>query len=114
MARRQLRWFLSLVLLCLPITAAAHGSAEWIMNTHAECCGPEDCAALPTSDVEVKPGGYYIKSRAEFIPFYKAKPTDPNQRYPFWLCVILKYDGAETSKWPNGKTRCFFAPQIRY
>lgn len=107
--RRLLRIAISAALLGgFSLAAWAHGGAEWIMNDPKtnHCCGPKDCAPLERGSVIVTQGGYMIIPRQELIPFgHKELYTSADDR--FWLCVHLEEDGAA---WPNGPTRCFFAP----
>jgi hypothetical protein len=106
---RTLQWvamFVSVVaLVFLAVPAFAHGSAEWIMRSeHSHCCGERDCAAMPDGSVKITQGGYFIPARNETIPYNKALPSVDGQ---YWLCVELY---ADDKYWPDGPTRCFFAP----
>lgn len=84
--------------------ALGHGDASWIMEgPNARCCGKQDCGALPAGDVVSTAAGYWIHSRQELVPFKEVLPSIDHQ---FWLCVVLE----EARAWPDGRTRCFFAP----
>lgn len=81
--------------------ASSHGPADWInrggyKNGVGEfCCGERDCFELPSSDIQITPRGYLIKSINELVPFHEATPS-PTGTY--WRCY-----------W-GGKRKCFFAP----
>ncbi|OWJ64966.1 hypothetical protein BWR60_22140 [Inquilinus limosus] len=87
-------------------TAAAHGPAAWIQNgqyrnlsgTHEQCCGPHDCAAFASRDVQVRPDGYMIRPLSMLIPTDQAQFSE-DQNY--WLC-----------RKPDGSMRCFFIPNV--
>jgi hypothetical protein len=89
----------------LSAAALAHdpgGAPNWIATGDyrgpdgVHCCGPQDCAPLADGDVEVRAGGYFIKSLGEPVPFSEAKPSEDGH---YWRC--RKYDGTR---------RCFFSP----
>lgn len=86
---------------CMPPPAAAHD--HWINRgdyvdprSGVHCCGPNDCFALPASDIEATPGGYRIRSTGELVPYREVLPSEDAS---FWRCK--KFDGSR---------RCFFAP----
>jgi len=85
--------------------AYAHGDARWIMQNPitAHCCSERDCKPLADGAVSITTAGYYIEGRKEIIPF-KSAYASVDGRY--WLCVTL----GDSEEWPNGATRCFFAP----
>ena len=83
--------------------AFGHGAAQWIEDggyrnsADQKCCGENDCAEVPTEDVAVVEGGYFIKSLSEFVPNAEATPS-PDGHY--WRCA-----------WPTPADRkCFFFP----
>jgi hypothetical protein len=88
----------------LPHPAHTHGTAKWIEDgcyrnaADQKCCNENDCAEVPTEDVAVVEGGYFIKSLGEFVPTAEATPS-PDGHY--WRCA-----------WPTPADRkcCFFPP----
>jgi len=87
-------------------TASAHGAAAWIQNGqyrnlsggHESCCGPHDCASLSTSDVQVRPDGYMIRSLGILVPTDQGQPSEDQS---YWIC-----------RKPDGSMRCFFIPNL--
>ena len=84
--------------------ALAHGEYDWIRlgNYHSpvrgiHCCGENDCVKVRGSDVEVREGGYFIKSTGEFIENRWVKPFED---FNYWRCHHPTPD----------KLNCFFAP----
>lgn len=91
-------------------SAIAHGDAEWIQNddryrdmddSSIHCCGPSDCHTWPAADIELKPGGYLVKSLNKFINANKVYITRPDKIdiSEFWLCLR-----------GNMSVRCLFVP----
>jgi hypothetical protein len=87
-------------------SAAAHGPAAWIQNGHyrnltgtrEHCCGPNDCAAYNSSDVQVRPDGYMVRPAGVLVPTDQAQFSEDDK---YWLC-----------RKPDGSMRCFFIPNV--
>lgn len=85
----------------LPLSASAHGPADWINeggyhNAAGEaCCGERDCRVVHAHHVTLPAPGYRVFETSEFIPEAEATPSTGGQ---FWRC-----------EW-GGKRKCFFAP----
>jgi hypothetical protein len=60
------------------------------------CCGAADCFAIPGDTVSISPGGYFLRTYNEVVPFTEAQPSPDGA---FWRC-----------KRSDGSRRCFFAP----
>jgi len=86
--------------------ALAHGSAVWIQNghyrnlsgLHESCCGPRDCAAYASGDVQVRPDGYMVRPTGVLVPTDQAQLSGDDK---YWLC-----------RQPDGSMRCFFIPNV--
>jgi hypothetical protein len=63
-------------------------------GTH--CCGEGDCFEFPAEDVGAQPGGWFIKSLGELVPYSDTQASEDGK---FWRC-----------KKSDGTRRCFFAP----
>lgn len=84
----------------LPGPALAHGDAQWIQSNPTyrdaagvHCCGVNDCAPVPASEVYTVSNGYFV--RGFHVPLGQTLPSLDGQ---FWACV------------KPGGIRCFFAP----
>lgn len=106
---------LLLALALLPVSAYAHGPADWIRqggykNAVGElCCGERDCGVYVRGSIKVVAGGYQVNAEfqvgegataqfvhvREFVPEAEATPSPDGQ---YWRCY-----------W-GGKRKCFFAP----
>ncbi len=64
--------------LCVMKAAGAHSWYE------ARCCSDKDCAPIDDSDVVERDGGYFIKSRNEFV---LEKDTRPGQDDQYHICI---------------------------
>jgi hypothetical protein len=92
------------LLCCAPIAALGHGDAAWIQNgnyrnlsgANEHCCGINDCHKILRSDVQSRPGGYYVVSLGLLVPYNQAQVSEDDT---FWVCVR-----------PDGVMRCFFSP----
>lgn len=90
----------TLILVGSKKAARAHDAAQWIQdqgwkNEAGElCCGARDCTLLEADDVEVRRGGYWVKSMKVLVPYDKTLPSINGR---FWICV-----------W-GGEVKCFFA-----
>ena len=84
--------------------ARPHEAADWIRlqgykNAIGElCCGERDCTFLADDDVQTRPGGFYIISLKETVPYQEATPTPKEGGGKYWRC-----------QW-GGVRKCFFAP----
>ena len=83
--------------------ALAHGDALWIQNgqyrnlsgRHEQCCGEHDCRRLLRTEVETRPGGYWVRTMGILVPYDQAQVSEDEF---FWICIR-----------PDGAMRCFFA-----
>ena len=92
---------LAFAVLIVSSPAWAHGDAQWIMRggykdaTGASCCGPQDCSAVPASEVETNRYGYIW--RGHFVRGRDALPSTDGQ---YWACT------------KPGGIRCLFVPLV--
>jgi hypothetical protein len=87
----------------LPLAALAHDDAEWINRgdyknkiTGEHCCGPKDCAILPSGQAFPAHLGWFLPATNETIGYSLIHRSKDGQ---FWRC---------SDKW--GRTRCLFVP----
>jgi hypothetical protein len=85
-----------LVVRCVP--ARAH---DWYPP---DCCSGRDCRAIRMDDVELQPGGFYVRESRELIPYSdtRIRKTPPEGRNLYHRCS----QGGE----PEGETLCIYIP----
>jgi len=98
----NLAWSAALAASVLVSATSDAGAHSWYTGLHNEkgeaCCGDRDCGAdLNLTDVEGRPGGFYIKSLNAFVTSDRVKPAVEDDGY-YHVCF-----------W-GGQVRCFFYP----
>ena len=91
----------------LPLTALAHGDADWIRRgaDYGWCCGSKDCERAPSGAVIVDDGVYIIPSTNQSFAF-RGRPEDrifPSIDADYWWCL-----------YPDGRIRCLFVPPVTW
>jgi hypothetical protein len=86
--------------------AAAH---SWYPMS---CCSGSDCYSIPSSDVDLRPDGYFIKPTGELIPYGDARISPPDSGGDYHRCSIGANPRGPTIGTMDGSSHpCFWAPQ---